>query len=399
MAVLGILVTIVSYGSWYYAFGVLLDPILDATGWSESTVAASFSVGVVANGFASMLGGRWLDRVGSRLVLLAGGLGGGAALLMTSVAPNPLLFALASAVAMGFLGGFGFYHITMTTAVRLNPEASARAIAVLTIWGAFASAIYLPVTAALVSRLEWRATVRWLAVVVLAVFALAALVIPRRERSATARAGAPGTPDQGAPAPAPSIREVLISTVDGPERRTFTAVVGLGGIAMATLLVYQVPTMTAAGLPLATAASMAGIRGVAQTLGRVPLGRLIGWVGSDGALVAALGSLVVGGGLLAVASNVPVALAFAVLAGFGIGAYSPLQGIKSEELFDRRSLGATMGAYSTIMMLVGAVGPATAGWLADATDDRRVAVLVIVGSAAGGTALAIRLRALSGPAV
>ncbi|KAG1648467.1 hypothetical protein GQR58_029803 [Nymphon striatum] len=35
----------------------------------------------------------------------------------------------------------------MTTAVRLNPDEPSRAIAVLTIWGALASAIFLPLTA------------------------------------------------------------------------------------------------------------------------------------------------------------------------------------------------------------------------------------------------------------
>lgn len=398
IALLG-LVTIVAYGSWYYAFGVLLDPIRIDTGWSEAALAASFSVGIVAVGLGAIVGGRLLDRLGSRVVLLIGGIGGGTALLATSYAGSAITFAIASAAAMGFLGSFGFYHATMTAAVRVNPGNPTKAIATLTIWGAFASVIYLPTTAALVARLDWRDTVRILGLVVLGVFIVAAAILPsgRTELSS----GENGTADPKAPVdpgaqPAlqserPTIRQVLAATVAGRERRAFTAAVALGGVAMSTVLVYQVPTMTAVGLPLGTAATMAGVRGFSQTGGRIPLTRIINRIGTSGALVMAFLAMTVGGGLLAFSSTIPVALAFAVLTGFGIGAYSPLQGIKAQELFERDTLGATMGAYSTIMMLSGAAGPAVAGILADATGDRRVVALIIVGSAAAATVFALQL--------
>ncbi len=377
VAILG-LVTIVAYGSWYYAFGVLFDPILADTGWSESTIALAFSIGIVANGLASMAGGRVLDRAGSRTVLLVGGLGGGLGLLATSAAPNPVVFALVSAVAMGLLGGFGFYHITMTCAVRLNPDSSARAIAVLTIWGAFASAIYLPSTAALVDRFDWRVTIRILAAVVIAVFVLAAAVLrPIRPE----RTEAP-----------PSIRRILASTIDRPERRAFTLAIALGWVAMSTILVYQVPVMTAAGLPLATAATVAGLRGVAQTAGRVPLGPIVERLGSSRSVALALSSIAAGGVVLAFSGRVAPAVVFALLAGFGIGAMSPLQGIVVEELFDRETLGATMGSYGLIGMGGGAIGPAVAGVLADTSGSRRVVTGIIIVCALSAAVLALRIR-------
>ncbi len=401
IALLG-LVTIVAYGSWYYAFGVLLDPIRIDTGWSEAALAGSFSIGIVAVGFGAIAGGRLLDRIGSRAVLLLGGIGGGVALLATSYAGHPVVFAATSATAMGFLGSFGFYHATMTTAVRVNPENPTKAIAALTIWGAFASVIYLPATAALVARLDWRPTIRILAAVVIVVFGVAVAVLPSGDDSdSDSDPDRESDPDadpasESGSADPPSIRQILAATVDGRERRAFTAAVALGGVAMSTVLVYQVPTMTAVGLPLATAATMAGVRGFSQTGGRIPLTRIIAKVGTSGALVLAFVSMTIGGSLLAFSGNVPVALAFAVLTGFGIGAYSPLQGIKAEELFDRGTLGATMGAYSTIMMLSGAVGPAAAGLLADFTGDRRMVALIIVGSAAGAGLAAVRLLRSSG---
>jgi len=113
--------------------------------------------------------------------------------------------------------------------------------------------------------------------------------------------------------------------------------------------------------------------------------------------VLAFGALTVGGGLLAFAGNVPVALAFAAITGFGIGAFSPLQGIKAEELYDRQSLGATMGLYGTFLMVAGAAGPAMAGVLADSTGNRRLVTIIVITAAAGATVSAMRLAGRGDP--
>ncbi|MEM7325941.1 MAG: MFS transporter [Actinomycetota bacterium] len=389
IALLGI-VTIVAYGSWYYAFGVLFDPIRLDTGWNEAQLALSFSIGTVLMGVASIAGGRLLDRLGSRFVLTAAGLGGGGALVATSFADHIVWFIVCAAVGMVFLGGFAFYHVTMATAVRIHPDDAGRAIAVLTIWGAFASAIYLPLAAYLVERFEWRDTVRIMAAAIVVVLVGAAFLLPGAPETDPADPSEPDAPDSGAE-PRPPLLRVITATIATPERRAFTAAVALGGLAMSTVLVYQVPTMTAAGLPLGTAATMAGLRGFAQTFGRVPLSPLVRWLGSGRALVLAFGAMTVGGGLLAFSGNVPTALAFAAVTGFGIGAFSPLQGIKAEELYDRETLGATMGLYGTFLMVAGAAGPAIAGVLADTTGDRRLVSIIVVVAAFGATLSAARI--------
>jgi len=377
-AILGI-VTICAYGAWYYSFGVLLDPIRLDTGWRESTLASAFSIGIVVTGLGSLFGGRLLDRVGHRTVFLLAGLLSGISLGVASIAPNAAVFVVAAALGQGALGAFGFYHVTMATVVRLNPQAPAKAIAVLTIWGALASAIYLPLTAVLVDDLGWRATVRVLALSATVAFLAAAAFLPstKTDQPVDARG------------PQPSMREVVSTAIAPGAPRWFAAAVSCGGIAMSTMLIYQVPTMTALGLPAATAATFAGVRGFAQLGGRLPLTPMLARLGIDRALVVAFIAVGSGGALLSIADDRPTALAFAVVAGFGIGAFSPLQGIKSQELFDADSLGATMGFYGALMMLAGALGPAVAGVVADVTGERRWASAIVVASAVGA-ALSIR---------
>jgi MFS family permease len=357
IAVLGV-VTIVAYGSWYYAFGVLFDVILADTGWSEATLAGAYSVGVVAQGLATVWAGRLLDRVGSRVVLAVGGVGGGASLVAASLASNTAIFAVASAGVLAFTGACGYYHVTMTAAVRLNPDASAKAIAELTIWGAFSSFLFLPATAALVERVDWRTTTQILGAAVAVTFLAAALVLPSVQSDRRdAEVG---------------LLALFRSTVDRPQRRAFTLALALGAASMSIVVVYQVPVMAAVGLPLATAATVAGLRGMLQVTGRIPLGWIVARLGATRSMALALTAIGLSGAVLAFSGTVAVAVVFAVLAGFGLGAMSPLQGIVVEELFDRETLGASMGVYGLVFNVGGALGPLLAGVLADSTGDRRL---------------------------
>lgn len=379
IATLGV-VTICAYGSWYYAFGVLLDPIRTDTGWRETTLATSFSAGTIVVGLSSLAGGRMLDRLGHRVVFVAAAVIGASGLLAASYASSVAVFFAGAAVGLGAFGSLGFYHVTMTTAVRLNPSDPTRAIALLTVWGALASAIFLPGTAWLVDELAWRATVRVLALVTGAVFVAAAVLLPDAVRDDPVRR--------------PSVRSVIAATVTAPGPRLFTIAVAFGGIAMSTLLVYQVPVMTTAGLSAGAAATMAGLRGFCQLGGRLPLAPIVARLGADRALLLAFAAISAGGVLLLVSGNVAIAIVFAIVAGFGIGAFSPLQGMKAEELFERDSLGATMGVYGAVLLLAGSIGPVIAGVVAEQTGERRWAAVLVVGAAACAAVAAAALGRL-----
>ena len=153
------------------------------------------------------------------------------------------------------------------------------------------------------------------------------------------------------------------------------------GMGLSIILVYQVPVMTSLGLPLATAAWVAALRGFAQLLGRLPLTPLVARLGARGSSQLALTALGCGFLLLAGSGNLAFGVAFALTAGFGIGAISPLQGIYTSELFDHEVLGSAMGIVTVLYASLGALGPAIVGVLADATGSRLWAVAVGAGSA------------------
>jgi len=360
------LVTISAYGAWYYAFGVLLVPILDDTGWSEAGLTATFSVTAAIGALAAVPAGRLIDRRGSRLAFLTAAALSALGLGLASAAPSLPVFAVGAVVGGASLQSLGFYHITQATAVRAAPHRPALAIARLTIYGAFSSTVYLPLAAYLEERIGWRATMRALEAGTAAVLVVAAVVIQDK-------------PDAARQRPPLQIGVVLRSV---PARR-FLIASALIGLGVGTILVYQVPLMTSAGLPVATAAWMAGARGMAQVTGRIPVARIVARFGARRSIQLAYVAITLGVGVLIVAGQVWVALIYVAVAGFGIGATSPLQGIYADELFERDQLGAAMGVLGMGFGLAGALGPTLVGILTDLAGSRWWGVAIAVAAGAG----------------
>jgi MFS family permease len=377
IAALG-LVTIAAYGSAFYAFGVLLGPILDDTGWSEAVVAGSFSASTLIGAFGAAVAGRLVDAVGARVVMLAGGLLGCAALALASVSPHLIGFAAGYAVGGGLVSATGFYHVTQAAAARASTADPARGIMLLTLYGAFAGPIYLPVTGFLVEATDWHVTLAALAAASAVGFVIAALAVPKGERA---------TPEGGRPPT--SVRTAMRD----PRARALLASQLIGGIGLSTLMVYQVPLMVAAGLSLTTAASVAGVRGFAQFGGRAAIIPIVPRVGARVVLTASY--LMMGGSalLLAVSGNLAVALIYVVIAGVGVGIWSPIAAVYAQEIFPPERVATLLGTQRMVGGLGGALGPLVAGVVAESTGSRApTIVIILVGAVAGAVILEVGAR-------
>jgi MFS family permease len=346
-------VTISAYGAWYYAFGVLLEPILAETGWPESWLTATFSAAAALGAVGSVPAGRLVDRRGSGAGFAAAAAASVAGLGLASLSSAIVPFVAGAVVGGASLQALAFYHVTQTTAVRAAPDHPARAIALLTVYGAFSSTIFLPLATWLELTLGWRATMRILVGATAAVLVLAAVAVEDRPDPARRRA---------------SLRFGLLWR-SAPARR-FVIASALIGLGVGVVLVYQVPLMRAAGLSAGAAGWLAGARGVAQVSGRLPLARIVARLGARRALLVAYAMITLGVLVLVFAGTVWVGLIYVAVAGFGIGATSPLQGIYADELVEREHLGAAMGVLSMAFGLATALGPTVVGLLADLTGSR-----------------------------
>jgi predicted MFS family arabinose efflux permease len=369
-AALGV-VTIVGFGAWFYGYGVLLEPIRADTGWSETVLSSTYGLSLLGAGMLATLAGRLLHQRGSRRVYAVGAVAAIVSYLAAAAATTELAFAVTGVAAGSVTGALGYYAAVHTVIAQLvAPHRRPSAITTNTLWGAFASPIFLPLLAWLVVRLDWRPTLQLVGILVAAVFLLAAVLVPDR---------------RGFEETAPSLRSALAAA--GRDRVVLALLVTTfaGGVVTSLLILYQVPVMVTAGLTLGIASGLAGARGLLQLAGRLPMPWLIRRVGSRTTLRLAHGLTGLSCFLLPFAGRLPVAVMFAVVAGVAIGALVPVESIFSADAVPSGSLGVILGVASLSRGVGAALGPIIGGALT-ASSGTRTPALLAVGAIAIGAA-------------
>jgi len=249
----------IGYGTLYYAFAVLLQPIARDLHTSPTTVTGAFTTAIVTSALMAVPVGRWLDRHGGRAVMTLGALAG-AALLVAWSRTDAVWQLYAVFVGLGAAMAMVLYEPATAVIVSwFEPAARPRAILAMIVVAGFASTIFMPLTGLLTDRLGWRATLIILAAVYGTVAVpLHALVI---RRPPAARSGRP--PPNGGELVRTALRDGRFWCLAG----AFLA----HGAAMSTMTVHLVSFLTGEGHPAPFGATVAGLLGLLSVTGRLLL--------------------------------------------------------------------------------------------------------------------------------
>jgi MFS family permease len=158
----------------------------------------------------------------------------------------------------------------------------------------------------------------------------------------------------------------------------FAGAAFLSSVAVSTLLVFQVPTMTWAGASAGTAALLASLRGLMQLAGRIPLLAAINRYTASRLIVIARVLLGISALFLLGSGNIALALIYIVLAGVTIGALSALDGVVAREIVQPEVFGTVMGGIGLVATIGGSLGPIFAGWLRDLFDSPVAPMLIVL---------------------
>jgi len=350
------MLAVLVYGSWFYGFGVIIDDVGDDLGVGLGVLGFAYGAANILTGVFAVFAGRRLDVRGPFAVFIVVGPLGCLFYAMSAATHSPVLFVVAFSLGGGLMGASAFYAMTQAVAVRLFPDDPIRTITRITIWGALSSPIAIPLTEVMRDKLGWREAV----VIPAAIAAVAYVATAFATRHM--RAAAPKQRSSGLLA---AIRNALgHRAIRLNIAASFTTSIGVS-----VLLVFQVPTMKWAGLTAATAASLAGLRGVFQLTGRLPLPRLV--ERSDAWRLLGFARVIVGVSCLVIlgSGNVAIAIIYVVVAGAAIGALSALDGMVSRDLLPPDDFGSLMGAMAFIYSIGSGVAPIIAGQLNDVTGS------------------------------
>jgi len=364
--VLGVL-TIAVYGSWYYGFGVLIDDIGEALDMSTTLLGLAFGAAQILFGVLSIVAGRILDRRGAGVVLGLLGPIGAVALGFSGRAQADWQFISCFALGGGLTAAAGFYGMTQAILVRLDRDRATARIIRLTIWGALASPIAIPLTEIIRRELGWRLALELPAGLALVTFLLASRVIGSATGSMSNQSHA---------------RWSVAVAMVGRDRALRWHALGVlfAYMALSTLLVFQVSLLRWAGLGAGVAAGFAGARGMMQLTGRLPLSRVLRLV-SVWRLLATARLMVTGACVVILFSGTaPIAVVYVILAGTGIGAISALDGLAAREILPVSDFGSTSGVLTLLGALGGAIAPVVAGRVTDVAGSPALAAVVAAGS-------------------
>lgn len=348
------LAQLISWGSVFYTFALLLEPVERELGLSRADASLAFSLALLAEGLLAWPVGRLIDRGHERAVMTGGSLLLGVCLLLHSVINSPAgFYAVWLGLGTGLAGTL--YPPAFAVLIRRYPHNFRRAIIVMTFLGGLASTVFLPLGAWLIATLGWRHALWPLAALHLLVcLPIHALMLRH----------APPPAQPHAAAPHAALRRHLLSA---PYWLVGLFIVLLMAVT-AALPAHMVSLLRGYGLPETWVIVVPAAVGVLQVGGRALLfffehhldlhqiNRLIPCLIPLGLLTLLLAPL-------AAALQIGLVLLFVLLYGVGNGMFTIVKGTAVAEYVNREQAASLNGALGLPMALARAAAPWLLGLL------------------------------------
>ena len=150
----GILMTCVGLGAML-SLSVFLEPIAEAMGWSRTGISTAALLNWVCMGVGSFVWGALSDRVGTRAVVLSGGVLLGLGLVAASQAATPHPVPAPFGVLVGLAAG-SFYAPMTATTTRWFTRHRSLAVALVSSGIGLGSMTVAPLARCLITAYDWR---------------------------------------------------------------------------------------------------------------------------------------------------------------------------------------------------------------------------------------------------
>ncbi|MDQ3026122.1 MAG: MFS transporter [Pseudomonadota bacterium] len=373
---------IISWGSLFYAIGVLGPAMRRDLGVSELFLFSAFTAGLLLSGTIAPAMGRLIDRRGGRFVLSLGSVLAVIAMALLATAPNAAVMVagwlVAGAAMAACLYDPAFATLSQHTGTRYR-----RAVTALTLFGGFASTVFWPLSHILMEAWGWRVTFGIYAGLHLFLcLPIHQLFVPKHSHLTQSESAAKSA-------------EVSPGLSD-PRLLWLTASFAIATFIFAVIAVHLIQLLTTAGLTPAQAVTVSMLVGPMQVAGRIIEFGFAGRVRAVTVGIVAFGLM-----LLALVALISVegfgiaAIVFVIAYGCGNGVLTIVKGTAPVELFGREGLGGLLGYLSRAGLYAKAVAPASFSALITfgLTRNAALASLAALSVAGMGTyVLATRIR-------
>lgn len=367
---------ICSYGTLFYSFPLIAEAMRADLGWSKPQLYGAATVGLMLAGLAAYPVGSAIDRGHGRWVMSLASVAAGLLLFAWSQVSDPLTYYVIFA-AIGSLHAATLYEPAFAViARRTGPDRARRGITAVTLWGGFASTVFVPLIQLLIEWYGWRGTLMVLGSINIVVCASLYffLIDPRKDR----------LPDAGELGQDPPLsgRKAVAWAVTTP---TFWALLMafLGYAALfSTLTFHLYPLLLEKGLTAASVVTIVAVIGPAQVAGRILI-----WVFAPNASIRSVGSVafvIFPLAILGFAYAPPHLFVLALIAaayGAANGISTIVRSLAVPEMLSRNAYGAINGAMLAPIQFVQALAPLAAAAIWAATSGYEMVLLAVTAAA------------------
>ncbi len=258
--------------------GVLIVPLEQSFGWSRATISFAVSVNLLLYGLCGPFAAALMERLGVRRVTLLSLVAVTTGVALTTVMRAPWQLVLLWGVVVGIGTGAMAMVLAATIANRWFVARRGLVIGVLTASAATGQLIFLPILAAVVEHIGWRAAALVVTGLALLLIPIVALFMRDQPRDVGLRAfGEPaGAVIAARPAPRPT--GALAALVEGARSRDFWLLAGsffICGLSTNGLIgTHLIPASMDHGISAVTAAGLLAAMGVFDLIGTT----ISGWL-------------------------------------------------------------------------------------------------------------------------
>jgi len=340
-----------------FSLPVFLRPIAQDTGWSTTGISTAMTLAFVALALGSIGWGYLSDRVGPRIVVLAGSLLLTAGLALASLATSLVAFQLLFGVVVGFSAAAIFAPMMACVTGWFDTRRSL-AVSLVSAGMGMAPMTMSPLAAWLVQGHDWRTSLQIIAALVASIMVPMALLV--RRPPALAQAASAAATD--------AAHEPTLSVGRAMRSAPFLILVLTSFLSCATHsgpIFHTVSYAVTCGIPLMAAVSIYSLEGLAGMGGRLVFGLLGDRFGAARVLVLALlGQAIVVLGYV-YARELGSFYTVAALFGFTYAGVMPLFAVIARENFPLRMMGTVIGGTTMASSLGMALGPVLGGLIYD----------------------------------
>ncbi|MBU4001303.1 MAG: MFS transporter, partial [Proteobacteria bacterium] len=350
----------------FYSFTAFIDPMVKEFGWSYTQISLASSLRGLEMGIFAPIIGIYLDKYGSRMIMLVGMLVVGLSLVLLSTIHTLTMFYVCF-IILAFGAGGCTSVVVMASVANWFKKRVGLAMGI-AVCGFGASGLMVPIVVKLIEVFGWRSAFLYMGIGAWVIGIPLSFVIRNRPEDYGMLPDGEIKIENGLEQEE-EIPEVQVTFKQALTNRSFLLIVSAEWIRMmtvGTLITHIMPYLSSMGV----SRSMSGFISAGIPLCSI-IGRFgFGWLGDihDKRHMIALGFGLICLGLLMflkINSTMIFVVVFIVAFPIGYGGGMSLRGAIIREYFGRASFGKMVGLTMGVSSVAGIIGPTLGGWVFD----------------------------------